>query len=74
MERYIITIADGKDEYALNLAQNELVDLTDYACRSIGPDQLKEIRMLARSNPNYQTIVEILERGLELHIWRRNGH
>ena len=74
MRQFIITIADGECEYPLNLAEDEWVDLSDYACRAITADQLDQIRDLSVSCPDYQTIAEILENGWELHIWKHKSH
>ena len=74
LEQFIITIADGKDEYPLNLPVNARVDLMDYTCRAITMKEMGRIRALAAECSDYQAIAEILEKGWELHIWKHKSH
>ena len=73
MKPFIITIVNDKGEYPLNMRANEYVNLDDYVCRAITADQLDEIKTLSASCPDYKTIAEILEQGLELHIWKHKS-
>ena len=74
MRQFVITICNERGEYPLNLAENEEVDLSEYVCRAITPEQLSALKAFATRCPEYNTIVEILEKGFELHIYKRIAH
>ena len=74
MKQFVVTIYNGRAEYPLNLAENEQVDLADYSCRAITADYLSALKVFATKCPEYKTIVDILEKGFEVHIWRRRGY
>ena len=72
--QFIITIADGKSEYALSLDSGERVDLSDYTCRAVTKKDLPKLKACEIDAPAYEAMEELLHQGLELHIWRRRGH
>ncbi|MBP5160581.1 MAG: hypothetical protein ILP11_00825 [Alphaproteobacteria bacterium] len=74
MKPFIITICNERGEYPLNLDEGEQIDLRDYTCRAITSDYLSALKVFATRCPEYKTIVEMLEKGFELHIYKRNAH
>ena len=70
---FVVTIFDGHREYALSLAPGECVDLDDYTCRAITQNELPQLKALSADKESYESLKDLLYRGLELHIWRRKG-
>lgn len=71
MKKYFISVFNGKTEIPLDLKEGQTVNLTDYAYRTIKPDQLQSFQMLLANDPAYSLLFELLKRGFEIHVWHR---
>ena len=72
----IVTLFDGKKELPiLGLSKNQQIDLQNYRCSCISQKDLIHLKRLC-SYPllkeNASLLVEILEKGLEIHLWQKN--
>ena len=74
----IVTLFNGKEEFPiLGLKENDQVDLSEYKCNCIQQKDLPYLQHLLRYPllcEKVSLLVEILEQGLEIHLWVKNRH
>ena len=69
----IVTLFNGEKEFPiLGIKENEQINLSEYKCSRIQQRDLPYLQRLAHYPLLYERVsllVEILERGLEIHLW-----
>ena len=69
----IITLSNGKKEFPIiGVPENGVIDLKDYQCSCIQKKDLPRLKDLTEYplfRENASLLVDVLEKGLEIHLW-----